>query len=195
MILGLRSSRRNLLLGSSATMALVAVLTFALLSTSSGGVLEGGPLGPPTNRTTSCLPLTAGHLLTDGFDVLRDQGHKPIMIERLSLRSPRRLRLVGSYLVPLARTDSDAVGFWANFPPPARQVSQLRGVKWARRENPHGTRIIPGHMVNAVLGIGLTGHRTGSAAGLDVQYESGGRQYDFVTHSRVVLKPSPQRCS
>jgi hypothetical protein len=45
-----------------------------------------------------------------------------------------------------------------------------------------------------VLGIGLTGRRPGSAIGLDVRYESGGQQYDFITHSRVVIKPVPQRC-
>lgn len=192
--MGMRLPRRSLLLGSSGMVALAAVLVAVFLS-GFGRVIEGGPLGPQTYQTTTCAPLAVGHILTDGFDVLMDQGRQPVTIERLSLRSPRGLRLVGAYIVPLARPDSDATGFWLAFPPPARQLArETTGVEWARRENPHGARILPGHKVNTVLGIRLTGRRPASAIGLDVRYESGGQQYDFITHSHLVIKPAPESC-
>jgi hypothetical protein len=182
-----------MLLGSSVLAVALAAGFAVFVLTRSGGVIIGGPVGPPTNSTGECVPGPPGALQTDGFDILKNQGSQVAVIERLSLRSPHGLRLAGAFLVPLS--GGDAVGVWHGFPPPARQVVRdLSGIEWARRESPRDARLLPGHRVNAVLGVQATSRKPGSAAGLAVHYRVGSQQYLFLTQSQIVIRTAPEHC-
>jgi hypothetical protein len=174
-------------------MALAAGIA-AFVLTRPSGVILGGPVGPPTNVTQECVSDPPGALQTDGFDSLTNQGNQVAVIERLSLRSPHRLRMVGAYLVPL--TGNGEAGIWPGFPPPVRQLArEAPEVDWGKRVLPRNARLLPGHRVNTVLGLQATSRQDGSAAGLAVHYRVGSQQYLFTTQSKFVIKTAPRHCS
>lgn len=160
----------GLLLGVLAAAVLAAVLVVVVRS--SGSVLTIGPLGPPGNHDSNCLP--GGPKVrvdTEGNQNVTNSGHDTIVVDRLVLASPRHLKLTGAYLVP----GQGLVGTWPSFPPPAGKVD--RYVQWNRRERPAGARIPPGQTVNLVFGVEQTTNGPGSTAGIEVLYHDGGTRH------------------
>jgi hypothetical protein len=47
-----------------------------------------------------CLRGQAGHGNADGFEGCTSSGSGPVVIDRVSLASPKDLRIVGAYIVP-----------------------------------------------------------------------------------------------
>src|SRR5438067_2447269 len=124
----------------------------ALLAGCSASARHGpaaGPLGYPdgANQSGLCQPDLHGQPETVATDDIRNNGHHTVVIDRLVLVRPRHLALVGSYIVP----GQFAVGQWASFPPPARQLDM--GVQWASRHVTTGALVLPGHWINPVIGL------------------------------------------
>jgi hypothetical protein len=185
-------TKRRLLPGP-ALMALAAVLAAVSLTACSRGVSLDGPLGPPGSGVTVCVSVKPGHLVTDGVDVVTNKGNQTLVIESLSLRSPRKMRMTGALIVPLH--GGGGIGLWAGFPPPTRQLLRsTTDVEWAKRRPPRGVRVLPGHEIGLAVGVTPTTTQQGSAAGTRVRYEVSGRQYELDTVTRIILKVAPAKC-
>lgn len=167
-----------------------SVLVLAAACDSSGASQDSGPLGWPGNPGTQCYGDTPlGHADTDGIQGFTNTGRKALVIDRVTLASARHLRLVGAYIVP----GRYLVGAWNNFPPPASQLD--RGVQWPRRRRPAGTRVLPGHWVNVVVGVAPTNRTAGRSAGITVLYHVGSTSYTLQSRIQIVLKVRPAECS
>jgi hypothetical protein len=183
----------RLLLGLPAVVALAAVLAVTavlviILRPSGSAVALGGPLGPPGNQSTVCLPSRLGHAVTIGLQDFTNSGHDAVIIDRVTLGAPRNLRLAGAYAVP----GRYAVGVWESFPPPAGQL--LQGVQWAKRRQPAGTRIPPGAWVNVVAGVEPTRKAKDTSTGIIVWYRDGSTHYELRTNVRMIVSVPPARC-
>jgi hypothetical protein len=180
--------RRARLLGELLFVAALATILVFVHRSLGRAVVDGGPLGPQENVATACLPGRPGNANTDGLENYVNSGRGTVIIDRLSLAQARGLKLAGAYIVP----GRYSVGTWATFPPPAGQLP--RGVEWAQRRSPGGTRVPPGRHINVVAGIEPTGDATGSTAGIVVWYHDGNTHYQRRSMVRVVIKVSPARC-
>jgi hypothetical protein len=150
-----------------------------------------GPLGypgNPQNRDGLCQPDLHGQPETVAIDVIRNNGHDTLVIDRFALSRAHHLALVGGYVVP----GRAAVGQWASFPPPARQL--YKDVQWARRQAPAGARVLPGHYINPVLGLKPTGH-TATTAAAEIFYHVGSTHYVWKSPVKIIIKVPPANCS
>jgi hypothetical protein len=168
------------------------LVTAALAGCSATHPHQGaGPLGypgNPHNRDILCLPDLHGQPETVGIDVIRNNGHAPLVIDRFALSTPRHLALVGGYVVP----GRFAVGQWESFPPPVGKLT--KGVQWASRHAPAGARVLSGHYINPVLGLKPTGH-IGSTAAAEVFYHVGSVHYVWKSPVKIFIKVPPANCS
>jgi hypothetical protein len=184
--------RGGLLLGLLAVAAMAAVLIFVVfsrLSSSPRTGAESGPLGPPGNPATQCLPGRPGHANTQGVQNFTNTSHDTLVIDRVTLGAPHNIRLTGVFLVP----GRWLVGTWATFPPPANKL--LRGVQWSKRRQPAGTRVLPGHWINVVVGLEPTSRPAGSTSGIEIFYHDGRAHYELRSRVRTIIRLPPSRCS
>jgi hypothetical protein len=166
------------------------VLVLAAACDSSTAGQGSGPLGWPGNPSTQCFgEAQPGHADTDGVQDFMNTGRNTIVIDRVTLASARHLRLVGAYTVP----GRYLVGAWNSFPPPASELD--KGVKWAERRRPAGTRVLPGHWVDIVVGVAPTSQATGRSAGIKVLYHADGTSYALQSRVQIVIKVRPAQCS
>jgi len=179
--------KTRLLLGLSAVAVLAAVLV-VILRHSDSEVATKGPLGPPGNPSTVCLPSRLGHAVTIGLQNFTNSGHDAVTIDRVTLGTVRGLKLAGAYAVPGRYT----VGVWNNFPPPARQL--LKGVQWDKRRQPAGTRVQPGRWVNVVAGVDPTRKAEDSSTGIVLWYHDGSQRFELRTNVRILVAVPPARC-
>jgi hypothetical protein len=93
---------------------LAAVVVIIVRPSSSGPAVNSGPLGPPASAVFECLLGRLGGADTEGSLLLTNRGHDTVAIDRLSLASPDKLKLVGAYAVP----GRWLVGTWNEFPAP-----------------------------------------------------------------------------
>ncbi|HEX9064532.1 MAG TPA: hypothetical protein VF843_05455 [Streptosporangiaceae bacterium] len=161
-------------------LGLLAVITAAAGGCGSG--LPEGPLGVKAeNHTTLGQPVRRGGADTIGFDVVYNSGSAPAVIDRLVIRSPRDIKLVGAAL-----TIGGIIGDWATYPPriPSGQRYAFRA--WADRHRPAGATIPPHQWAGIALGLETTGAH-GSIAGVNLFYHVGSAHYEWHGHVRIVL--------
>ena len=73
--------------------------------------LPEGPLGDtPENPTVVSQPVLHGGPDTIGFDAVTNSGSAPAVIDRVVIRSPRHIKLIGAYV-----TVGGIVGDWTTF--------------------------------------------------------------------------------
>jgi hypothetical protein len=166
---------------------LLAVLA-AMLSGCGLSHLPIGPLGTVAeNDVVVGQPVPQGGADTIGDEVMFNGGSAPIVVDRLVLRSPRRIKLTGVYL-----TVGGPVGNWPTFPPSfptgprARYYDRYMIRAWAHRHKPAGTIIPPHTWAGVALGLEATSAH-GSVAGVDVYYHVGRAQYEWHGKVQVVL--------
>lgn len=157
--------------------------------------MNDGPLGDGGSSWTLCLPSRPGGALTDAFSSFRNTGGSVAVIDAVKLYEPKRLRLVGAYVVRV--TGNDLIGDVAGFPPSLIPA----GVHWTQRQRAVGARIPPyppslpsNDVVNLVVGIAPTGRGTGTTQAIDVYYHEGGRSYVERMNTQLVVKVAPARC-
>lgn len=177
--------------GRLPTVALAVTVGSALIACSSGqstAPVNSGPLGPPGNPLTECLPGSREHADTEGLQNFTNSGKDTVTIDVIKLAQPLNLELTGAYVIP----GQGLVGSWLSFPPP---VSQLpRDVDWSAREAAAGARIRPGETADLVLGLRPTSSATGSTSGAEVLYHDGGTHYELLFNLPIVIKVPPAKC-
>jgi hypothetical protein len=154
-------------------------------SSASGGVQSGGPLGPPDHHDGACAAEPRpGAPETIGFIEFGNTGSVPLVITRVTLRDPRHLRLLGSYLVPVISGEIGAASGWPPRPSPGAPLP--RG--WKLRQPPGHLRLLPRKAAEVVVGITSTARPGGSAAGVNIYYHSGGTRYVRESNVRLMLQ-------
>ncbi len=175
-----------MLLGLIPVAAAAAILVYILIpGTAPAG---SGPLGPPGNLATACLPASPGQADTEGLQNPTNSSHDTLVIDRVALASPQNITLVGAYIVP----GTGLVGAWRGFPPPAGQLAKdVALTKWRPAA---GARVLPGETIDVVAGLAPTSHATASTAGIEVFYHDGSTHYELVFNLRVIIKVAPATC-
>ena len=152
---------------------------------------SAGPLGPPGNGDTECMPANVGQTDTEGLQSFTNSGHDTLVIARVGLASARNIRLAGAYIVNIG-SGTELVGAWRGFPPAAGQLaSDVALAKW---QPVSGAKILPGETINVVVGLAPTSHAAASTAGVEIFYHDGGSQYELVSKLAVTIKVSPAKC-
>ena len=157
-------------------------LTTTVLIAGCGSSLPEGPLGvKPENPTRIGQPVRHDGADTIGFDAVFNSGSAPAVIDRLVIRSPRHIKLIGAYV-----TSGGIVGNWPTFPPgiASNQGDAFR--YWTNRHEPHGAVIPPQKWAGIALGLSATG-ANGSIAGINLFYHIGSAHYEWHGHIRIVL--------
>ncbi len=174
------------------TVALAVTAAGALIACSSApgtAPVNSGPLGPPGNPLTECLPGSPQHADTEGLQTVTNSGKDTVTIDAIKLDEPRNIKLTGAYVIP----GQGLVGSWLSFPPP---VSQLPSdVDWSAREQAAGARIRPGETADVVLGLRPTSRATGSTPGAEVLYQDGDTHYELLFNLAVIIRVPPASCS
>jgi hypothetical protein len=163
----------------------------ALAACGSSGPSSNGPLGPLGNPTTTCTPLRPGEALSDGYLTMTNNSTGTLTIERVGLASPRNIRLLGAYIVPVTR---NAIGDLDGWPPLPGQL--LPGIQWRNRHRPAGARVRPGDTIDPVVGLAITaGHTKASENGQLIYYrDASGNQYVLHTNIQVQLQTGAKAC-
>lgn len=173
-------------------LASLALLAGVVVSGCGSGQLPEGPLGKqPENHSTVGQPVRRGGADTIGFDAVFNSGSAPAVMDRLVIRSPRHIKLVGAYV-----TIGGIVGNWATFPP---AIPSARGhpylvhiiAAWAQRHRAAGAVIPPHKLAGIALGLEATSAH-GSIAGIDLFYHVGRTDYEWHGHTRIVLTSIPR---
>jgi hypothetical protein len=162
------------------TLALLALFASAVLSGCSG--LSEGPLGAkPENPTVLGQPVLRGGADTIGFDAVFNTGSAPVVIDRVVIRSPHHMKLLGAYM-----TMGGIIGNWVTFPPLIGSNQGDAFTAWTNRHKPAGAVIPPGQWAGIALGLKVTSAK-GSTAGIDLFYHVGPADYEWHGHIRIVL--------
>jgi hypothetical protein len=162
-------------------LAQLALITAAVIAGCGSGLPER-PLGDtPENPTVVSQPVLHGGADTIGFDAVTVSGSAPAVIDRVVIRSPRHIKLIGAYV-----TVGGIVGDWTTFPPVIGSDQGDAFTWWSHRQEPAGAVIPPRKLAGIALGLAVTGAK-GSIAGINVFYHVGPAHYEWHGHIRIVL--------
>jgi hypothetical protein len=123
-----------------------------------------------------------GGVLTDGFEALTNTGNRAVTVKNISLVDPRALRILASYIVPIA--GHDLYGVRSGFPPAAHLEP---GILWSKRQRIPGASIPPshaGHVANLVVVV-KPANSGGRASGINVDYAVSESQYRVRTNTAL----------
>jgi hypothetical protein len=152
---------------------------------SNGGVTIGGPLSRESGEGVFCAPVEEGGSLTFGYQSLKNSGTDAVEITEVSLAEPSNLRLVAAYVTPLS--DHQLVGVWAGYPPPTSEMLPAARRNWDDRVDAEGASIEAGEELGLVPIVELGG-RSGSAAGIQIDYRVRDSRYRYTTTIRIELR-------
>lgn len=176
---------RHMRMAAAGMILAVAVLC----SCSSGNGL--GPFGHPTTPGEQCIALRGATVASDGLEAVQNHGTATAIIDKVALRRPRDLQLVGVWAVPAEGT---LFGAQTGYPP---GHVPLPGWHWTRRQHANGAKVphTTGKYdrMNLVLTVRLpAGVTRGRAAGVDMWYHVGTNHYylKFLTALVVLAGPT-----
>jgi len=166
----------------------LAGITTAMLLTGCGaGVPTDGPFGNGGTPSAECAPVPRGGVLSFGFEALENHGSAAAQITNVTLAEPHHgLTVLAAYVIPV--TGHDLYGVRDGYP----QANQMPpGEDWPHRQPAVGAYVAAMKVANLLLVL-RPANAGGTAAGIDVSYSSGGRQYllQTATSLRVVVGPS-----
>lgn len=173
--------------------ALTVVLASALggCGGSSGpatdGPLRGGPFGASSPGGSACAPARVGEPETFGDERFTNRGHATVVLDRVGLRHPRHMRLIGAYAVPGA---GQLVGVARGFPP---RYSGLPPA-WKQRQRVHSFRLAPGKSFNMVLGVAATGAPPVRSPGMVIYYHDPAGSYVIDDRFAMVIAVDGRQC-
>jgi hypothetical protein len=129
--------------------------------------------------------------MSDGYLSVKNNSTGVLTVERVSLASPRNIRFLGAYIVPVR---GNVIGDFDGWPPPADKLQ--RGVMWAQRHRPAGARIRPGESIDSVVGLAITaGHAKASDNGQLIYYrDASGNQYVMHSNIHIQLQTGHHAC-
>lgn len=178
--------------GTAAGLA-AALLAMMLLagcgagSPAGAGLPADGPFGNGGTSGSLCTPVPRGSVLSDGFEALENHGSSAARITGVTLAAPHHgLTVLAAYVIPV--TGDTLYGARSGYP----QAGQMPpGEDWPDRHRAAGAQVPAGQVANLLLVL-RPAASGGTARGIDVYYEAGGRQYLLrtATSLQVVIGPS-----
>jgi len=108
------------------------------------------------------------------------------VLDRVGLRDPRHVRLVGSFAVPGIGLAGVGLGFpptYSGLPP-----------SWKHRQRVHGFRLAPGKLFNMVLGVASTGLAPARSPGMVIYYHDPAGRYVVVDHFAMIIAVGRREC-
>jgi hypothetical protein len=186
---GVRASTVRGIRAVLAAVTLAAALAVAGCGGSTGpatdGPLRGGPFGAPSGGGTG-TKARVGQPIAFGDERFTNHGHATLVLDRVGLRQPRHLRLVGSYAVP----GTLMIGV-ARWPPRYRGIPP----SWKHRRQVHGFRLAPGKSFNMVLGVlATTGTPCARSPGMVIYYHDPAGSYVVVDHFAMAIEVGKRDC-
>jgi hypothetical protein len=157
-------------------LALVAVLAAALAPALSGCSDGPPPLSaPPPGGQTFC-DIKPHHGLTYGLEDFTNHSSQTVVFDRVGVRDPQHLKVLGADLTPGARY---LVGMWPDWPPkPVRgQTDPHLPPSWKHHRPVAGYRLRPGATAGVVLGIESTSASGGKTPGMLIWYHTASGSY------------------
>lgn len=183
---------------SAAVVTLLLLLVAGCDGPPSQVTIDGpsAPLGPGGDQVVQCGPDPSGGIMTFGGTVLQNDSKGTVIIEGVSFYGDRQLKLLHSLIIPIR---GHLIGVAYGWPPPRMNITQP-GVQWSKRVQAIDARIPPSGtgstQLNLVIAMLPTAHRA-VAAGVQVRYREGGRQYEWRTHTKnviIIAKSVSGRC-
>jgi hypothetical protein len=172
-----------------ATVTLAVALALAGCGGSSGpatdGPLRGGAFGY-SGGGSDCSPGRLGQPVSFGDERFSNHGHTTLVLDRVGLRHPRHVRLVGSFAVPGVGLAGVGLGFpptYSGLPP-----------SWKHRQRVYGLRLAPGKSFNMVLGVVSTGGRPARSPGMAIYYHDQAGRYVAVDHFAMIIAVGRREC-
>jgi hypothetical protein len=151
------------------------------------GLPTDGPFGNGGTSSSECAPVPRGGVLSFGFEALENHGSSTARITSVTLASPHHgLTVLAAYVIPV--TGHDLYGVRDGYPQPDQMPP---GEDWPQRQSAVAAQV-PAMKVANLLLVLRPANSGGTAAGVDVFYESGGRQYllQTATSLQVVIGQS-----
>jgi hypothetical protein len=145
------------------------------------GPLSGGPFGGPSGGA-DCAPAHIGQPVTFGDERFTNRGHASLVLDRVGLRHPHNLRLVGSFAVP----GRELVGVAPGWPPRYSGIPYT----WKYRQAVHDFRLAPGKSFNMVLGLTATAAARARSPGMVIYYHYSSGSYVVEDHFAMVIAVS-----
>ncbi len=180
-----RWSRRAVLVAAVAALGVMAGCANAV---------NTGPLGNGGGSGEVTAPVCRGGVLSYGFQSFRNSGPATAVVEKVSLDSPRHLRMLAAYIVAI--TGYDLFGVLRGFPSAIWARHPQQGVQWPKRQRAGGALLPPSprpahDVYNLVLVVKPAGN-SGTARAIDIWYRESGQQYHMRTG--FTLKVFAGRC-
>lgn len=149
------------------------------------GPLRGGAFGSISGGW-DCSPGRVGQPVTFGDERFTNHGHATVVLDRVGLRHPRHVRLIGSYAVPGVGLAGVGLGFpptYSGLPP-----------TWKHRQRVHGFRLAPGKSFNMVLGVAATGAPLVRSPGMVIYYHDPAGSYMADDHFAMIIAVGRREC-
>jgi hypothetical protein len=186
---GVQAPRRRVIPAALAAVALAAALASAGCGSSgpaTDGPLRGGPFGGPSGGADGA-DARVGQPVTFGDERFTNHGHTTVVLDRVALRHPRHVRLIGSYAVP----GVGLAGVGRGWPP---RYSGLPPT-WKYRQPVHGFRLAPGKSFNMVLGVvAAAGTPCARSPGMVIYYHDSAGSYVADDHFAMIIAVGRREC-
>jgi hypothetical protein len=177
-----RVSKARIIRATLGAVALATALASAGCGSSSGpasdGPLRGGAFGD-SGGGSDCAPGHVGHPVSFGDEQFTNHGDATLVLDRVGLRHPRNVHLIGSIAVPGA----DGIGVVHGFPPRYPELPPT----WKDRKPAHGFRLAPGKSFQMVLGVAATGGPLARSPGMVIYYHDPAGRYMAVDHFAMII--------
>jgi hypothetical protein len=173
-----------------AAVALAAALASAGCGSNNSGPATDGPLRGGafgySGGGSDCSPARAGQPVSFGDEQFTNHGHDTLVLDRVVLRQPSHVRLVGSLVVP----GIYGIGVTRGFPPRFRGLPPT----WKHRQQVHGFRLAPGKSFQIVLGVVAPGGRPARSPGMAIYYHDPAGRYVAVDHFAMIIAVGRREC-
>jgi hypothetical protein len=152
-----------------AALAVAAAMALALTGCSAGPApLKGAPAGEGV-----CYPSRPHGRMTYGLETFTNHSSQTVFFDRVGLRDPVHLKVLGAYIAP--RNRSVPAGVVTGWPP----EPQPGPTEWAQRRPVRGYQLRPGATAEVILGFELTALPGGQSPGLLIWYHTSGVSYQL----------------
>jgi hypothetical protein len=163
-----------------ACLAAASLIGAMLLAGCAAGLPTDGPFGNGGTPGSLCTPVPRGGVLSYGFEALENHSSTTVRITNVTLADPHEgLTVLEAYVIPV--TGHLLYGVRSGYP----QADQMPpGEDWPERQYAVAAQV-PAEKVANLLLVLMPANSGGAARGIDVYYESSGRQYLLRTATRL----------
>jgi hypothetical protein len=149
------------------------LLALALTAGLAGCGSSDAPLrAAPSGESQGFCKIKQGQGITYGLEDFTNHSSQTVGFDRVGIRDPRNLKVLGARLTP---GDRYLVGMWPTWPPHPQRSYPLAS-SWKHRRLVAGYRLRPGKSAGVVLGIEPTAFPA-STAGMLIWYHTASGSY------------------